>query len=354
MGAAKPKVVIISPYFSSLGGGERYLLTIAEHYLQKKYSVSSFNMNSSLVARAESKFKLNLSSLQLKTATRGLFFKLLSGKFNILFAVTDGSLFFSPIKNSFLIIQTPDHIPNNSFINQVKISSYKKILCYSKYIADLIYKRINRKAEILSPPADTASLVPLAKNNTLLSVGRFFTHLHSKKQHVLIREFKKMIDENKLNDWQLLIVGSIDRGGKDYVASLKVMSQGYPIKIIIDPPFEDLKKYYGEAKIYWHAAGIEEDLEKYPAKAEHFGITLVEAMAAGAVPLAFKAGGPAEIIHHGENGYLFTTTDELIRLTLNLVNDNTLRTKLADRARKDSMQYSSQSFTKALDKLTQN
>jgi len=41
---------------------------------------------------------------------------------------------------------------------------------------------------------------------------------------------------------------------------------------------------------------------------EHFGITTVEAMAAGCVPLVYDSGGQAEIVSSGYNGYrLFAT-----------------------------------------------
>ena len=42
-------------------------------------------------------------------------------------------------------------------------------------------------------------------------------------------------------------------------------------------------------------------------RVEHFGISVVEAMAAGAVPLAVGKGGVGEIITPGENGILWDT-----------------------------------------------
>ncbi len=45
---------------------------------------------------------------------------------------------------------------------------------------------------------------------------------------------------------------------------------------------------------------------------EHFGITIIEAMSYGCVPLVFDGGGPAEIIRDCGVGYTFTTVPEAI------------------------------------------
>ena len=59
---------------------------------------------------------------------------------------------------------------------------------------------------------------------------------------------------------------------------------------------------YGRASIFWHAAGLGEDPERHPDRYEHFGITTVEAMSAGAVPVVIDAAGQVEIVEHGANG----------------------------------------------------
>ena len=45
---------------------------------------------------------------------------------------------------------------------------------------------------------------------------------------------------------------------------------------------------YRDAKIFWHAAGMKSDETIYPELAEHFGISTVEAMSAGCVPVALR------------------------------------------------------------------
>ena len=73
----------------------------------------------------------------------------------------------------------------------------------------------------------------------------------------------------------------------------------------------DLAGLYQEAEIYWHGTGLGTDLEQEPEKAEHFGISLVEAMSAGCVVFAYGSGGPREIITDGVDGFLYSSTEDL-------------------------------------------
>lgn len=75
---------------------------------------------------------------------------------------------------------------------------------------------------------------------------------------------------------------------------------------------------YRDAAVYWHGTGLEADLDCQPEEAEHFGITIVEAMSAQCVPLAFNAGGPREFITHGVNGFLYGSREELAEMTCQL------------------------------------
>ena len=67
----------------------------------------------------------------------------------------------------------------------------------------------------------------------------------------------------------------------------------------MDVPRDELLELYSRASLFWHAAGHGQDDRRHPERLEHFGITTVEAMAHGAVPLVFPAGGPAEVVADG-------------------------------------------------------
>ena len=50
-------------------------------------------------------------------------------------------------------------------------------------------------------------------------------------------------------------------------------------------------------------------------------MSIIEAMSAGAVPIAFNAGGPQETISAGVNGYLWNDLSELKALSIRLIEE---------------------------------
>lgn len=96
---------------------------------------------------------------------------------------------------------------------------------------------------------------------------------------------------------------------------------------------------YGKAKIFWSASGYGIDEKKEPKRVEHFGITVVEAMAGGAVPLVCFAGGHKEIISEGKDGYLWATEKALLLKTKALTQNRQLLLKLSKNARQSSKVY---------------
>ncbi len=130
-----------------------------------------------------------------------------------------------------------------------------------------------------------------------------------------------------------------------YLDQVYAAAQGYPIHVEASLPFEKLVQRYQHAAVYWHAAGFGEDEERAPIKAEHFGITTVEAMAAGCVPVVVARGGQTELVTHGVDGYLWQTLDELDAYTLRLLQDEELRRTMAAAARQSARRFDQRHFT---------
>ena len=337
------KIGIFSPYLPILGGGERYILSIALCFTQK-HEVDIFWDDTGILKKAKEKFGLNLNKIKVKPIPRGKLTKFaILKKYEIIFYMTDGSLFFSPAKKNILIIQSPAHIPPlTSFISRLKLKNWQTIICYSKFMAKIIEERLKREARVLFVPVDLGYFKPTQKENIILSVGRFFPHLHSKKQDVLVEIFKKI--KNRLPGWKLYLVGSVDKGGEDYLNRINKMAEGEPIEILTNVSFTQLVNLYGRAKLFCHAAGFDEDLKVHPERAEHFGVVTIEAMAAGVVPVVFAGGGQPEIVDHGKTGFLWQTKEELVRFTLKLAEDDNLRESLSKEAQKRVRDFSSEKF----------
>ena len=119
----------------------------------------------------------------------------------------------------------------------------------------------------------------------------------------------------------------------------------------MNPKNRVLRKYYQKAKIYWHASGIGEDLTKHPDRAEHFGITTVEAMSAGCVPVVYNAGGQKEIVEDGKSGYLFDTEEELVVRTNHLIQNEKDLSALSETAALRAQVFGSDNFCVKLQEI---
>jgi len=120
----------------------------------------------------------------------------------------------------------------------------------------------------------------------------------------------------------LILVGNTNVGTTDEnLDKLKKLASGLPVEFIINPDLNHLKIIYSRASIFWSASGMGEDELLKPEKVEHFGMTVVEAMSAGAVPVISNLGGHKEIISSADEGYLWNTPTELCKITLDLISN---------------------------------
>lgn len=82
------------------------------------------------------------------------------------------------------------------------------------------------------------------------------------------------------------------------------------------------------------------DLVLLMSEKESFGLTLLEAMTTGVVPIGTRAGGIQEVIRHGETGYLVNVGDseKAAHYALKLLSDETLYKTLQQNMLKDVKQ----------------
>lgn len=353
------KIGIYSPYLDTSGGGERYMLTIGET-LSKDHQVDVFvdlhlqTLDITQVLRKNSELlDLDLSKINFIKAPFGKgsnFLQRLSflKKYDVLFYLTDGSIFFSSAKKNILHIQSPIKVKNNSLWKNIKSSSWDLIIYNSNFTKQNCGKYWKVRSEVIYPPVDVSSFKTLSKKKQILTVGRFFGYLKDKKHEIMVKSFKKMFDSGEAKDWSFHLAGGAGVGDKEYLAELEESAQGYPIQTHPNLSFESLKKLYAESSIYWHASGFG---ETDPAKMEHFGITTVEAMTSGCVPVVINLGGQKEIVENGVNGFLWDTPEELEEKTLNLIKDEDKRKKIAAHALNSVSKFSKEEFTKHISEL---
>jgi len=232
------------------------------------------------------------------------------------------------------------------------LSQYDLICTISRFSQQWIAQYWGLPSEILYPPVDVEALAPLKKRNIILSVGRFFVGGHNKKQLETVRAFKRLYEEG-LRGWELHLAGGTSPGPQHqcYLARVQAEARGYPVFFHMDIPFETLQRLYGQAKIYWHASGYGEDVDRHPDRFEHFGITTVEAMAAGCVPVVIGKAGQREIVVDGLSGFLWQRLDELIKYTWQLIQNPALREKMSQRARQRSRDFGQDAFVQHIRRL---
>ena len=259
-------------------------------------------------------------------------------------------------------------ITSNSLITYVKLVYYSLFaLCYGFVgsLTNLVMVnstwtyghirslwRFANDIHIVYPPCDTASLevLPLQqRGNNILSIGQF----RPEKDHELqIRSFAKLIErlqnENKsLVGIQLVLIGSC-RGASDEERVQKLQSLAEQleiskyVKFVINQPFPVLKEWLGKSSIGIHTMWN-----------EHFGIGVVEMMAAGTITIAHNTGGPkSDIIVPLEGqrtGYLATTAQEYsdAMYAIFFENSSEENTRIRTYGRKASKSFSDDVFDKS-------
>ena len=236
------------------------------------------------------------------------------------------------------------------------VDSYSTIVAISRYAADWVWKRWDRHSEVLYPPCDDMG-PPSTKEKIILHVGRFIAdsvedERHHKRQDLLLETFKRMTDLHQ-QGWELHFTGSLntDEKSRTFAGTLMRAAEGLPVFFHFNSASEELRKLYRKASVYWHATGYGFDAGKYPAKQEHFGISTVEAMSAGAVPVVYATGGQKEIVTDEVDGYWWTDIDRLVNQTRRLANDPALRSALGHQAVLSSKRFSRETFVANIDRL---
>ncbi|MFZ5366024.1 MAG: glycosyltransferase family 4 protein [Patescibacteria group bacterium] len=346
------KAGFFDPYLDTIGGGERYTLTLAEHLSKKNWEVDLFWDNPELKGKLESRLSLGLNRVNFIPIPKNLFERWkLSRNYNVFFWLSDGSIPFLFSKKNILHFQVPfHHIGGRSALNWVKLKTIHQVVCNSVFTKKFIDQEYDVDSKVIYPPVDIEKFKPKRKENIILSVGRFSQLLQSKRQDVLIEVFKKIVDKG-LTGWKLVLAGGTDIGGKEYFNQLKSKSGSYPIEFLENPEFGVLQDFYGKAKIFWSASGFGINEEKEPERVEHFGITVIEAMAAGCVPIVVGKGGPKEIIEPGKNGFVWQRESELVKITQKLVSTPGLFKELVQNMLESSRKFSKEKYIKEFDEI---
>jgi glycosyltransferase involved in cell wall biosynthesis len=232
------------------------------------------------------------------------------------------------------------------------LETYDRVVTISEYSRKWVKKLWGKESTVLFPPVDIDSFRPGNKEKIILSVGRFFPEHHNKKQLELVRLFRELYDRYpvEMKGYTLYLAGGVGSRADhlDYVEKVKAAGKNYPVKVITNIRWEDLVRIFARSLIFWHASGLGEDEKVHPEKFEHFGITTVEAMAAGCIPVVINRGGQKEIIRNGYDGFLFNSLQELEDITIKIAGGKINIGEIRKNAIKSCKRFSSSNFKRDL------
>ncbi len=352
------KIAFFDPYLDTMGGGERYFIQAAVYFKKQSYDVSFFwnpSEKDEIISVARNRFNIDISDLNfinnIFSSKVSLLTKYnISKQFDVIFYLSDGSIPFLFSKKNILMFQHPIDWVKLKPTDSLKLRLINKIICNSKFVKKHIDNKLGKKKTVVIYPAvDNLSYAMSEKEKIILSVGRFTANMNAKKQDVLLEAFKKINLIHK--DWKLILTGGMREEDRTLVNSLKKQAEGLPVKILENIDYKTLVELYNKASIYWHATGFGEDILQYPERTEHFGISVVEAMSTGCVPVVFAAGGLPEIVGDDNYGLTWKTVNELIERTDDLIKDSKLYDYLSKQSRLRADNFSYQVFFDSLNKI---
>jgi len=198
-----------------------------------------------------------------------------------------------------------------------RVSQIDLLLAVSNFTKEFVKEKWGRDATTLYPPCPIdqySDLLNKPKENLVITVGRIGPE---KRMELFLEIARKM----PLVDFA--IIGSTSPEKASYS---DILRKSAPSNVsFILAPLRKVKNVFGKAKVYVHSA-----------LNEHFGITIVEAMAAGCVPVVHDSGGAREIVTNN-TGYRWNTVNDASKQITNLIKDDSPRREFsrasADRAR---------------------
>jgi glycosyltransferase involved in cell wall biosynthesis len=310
------RALIVSPYLDHLGGGERYMLSVAAVLESLGHTIYFGWDNLEEINQLSSMLGITLKNPQLDQAVKKLYLDhrplvmyFATRLYDIVVYLSDGSLPLLGGKRNIVHMQVPfHHLGGKSWKNALKKKLIHAVIVNSRFTKSIVDLEYGINSTVVYPPV--ATVVPsLPKENIILCVGRFEPSLNAKKQDILIKAWRALSPNTP--GWRLALAGACS--SEAWLAELRKLALDLPVDFYPNISHADLSILYAKSCIYWHAAGYGVDETKNPELTEHFGITTVEAISAGCIPLVVPYGGQKEIVTDPQ--FHWETEEELVAKT---------------------------------------
>lgn len=216
---------------------------------------------------------------------------------NLWYCHTPARVFYD-LEDSFLAGLSPaKRVAARAWIRKTRpkyeadVADVQRIVANSRNVAERIGRYLHRPAEVVYPPVDVSRYRFGDVGEFWLSVNRLS---HEKRIALQVETFRNLPDE------RLVVAGGPQVGvaARSFIRSLN------------PPPNVEFAGEVGEARLvdlYGSCRGL-----LATSQDEDFGLTPVEAMAAGKVVVAADEGGYRETVVPGETGWLVPATPQAL------------------------------------------
>ena len=353
--SALPRLALYTPFPLTPGGGERYLLSIAEA-VRGRYAVTLLLPEIYSYTRlATMARELSLDPQHVRIARADAE----PGPYDVFISM--GNEVLPPVspmgRFNVHCCQFPFPLEDQHFAQSWgRYEGYDLRIVYSEFVARRLRNAMGalglptRPIEVLSPPVPQVATGEDARAGrpiAILNVGRFTPHGHCKRQDVMIEAFRKLVERTGQR-LELHLAGALgaDNDSRTYLAALQQSARNLPVTFHLNVVPERIHQLYREASVYWHLTGFGADPESRPELFEHFGITIGEAMSAGCVPVVLRHGGPSEIITEGWDGFLIEDEAALLERTASVLANPARTAAMAERAQARSAEFAPEAFAR--------
>jgi GT2 family glycosyltransferase len=350
--------VLYSPYQLVPGGGERMLFELAS-------VLSDLVGTSNMVFASPHRY----STIRIRQIEATFGFDNVIGTAlpwdmvepdNCRFAAVIGNSIVPPVeafgKRSVYHIQFPFWVPDRIVEERGHwLAGYDEIWAYSEFVRRNVNGLI-RHYGLEAPPirlipphamwSGATGGLPWPERRTILTVGRFFTGGHNKRQDVVIEAFARML-ENGIEGMELALAGAIHPSpeGRARFHELQKLASGLDCTFYPNIGRADLAALYQRSAVLIHAAGFGVDADEFPERLEHFGITPIEAASFGCIPVVYGQGGPREVVRTLGSDTTFQTVDECARIVSRLLADPDGSAQLSAHLLESCHAYSAQAYS---------
>ncbi|MEM3056453.1 MAG: glycosyltransferase, partial [Candidatus Bathyarchaeia archaeon] len=212
------------------------------------------------------------------------------------------------------------------------------MLTNSRFMQGLLKRRMGYETLLVYPPVE---------------VGRFYSSLEEDREDIILTisrlrrgknlDFVTRVAE-RVEDGEFIILGLADQASERPLEALEKAIRDERlkdrVKILVNQPLDKIMAILSSAKVYLHTQPM-----------EAFGISVVEAMASGCIPVVPRLGGPwTDILEmrEGYYGFSYRCVEEAVARIRMILRDEKMRREVSIRTRSRAKDFDASIFERKI------